>query len=83
MVAVPIKHGLSQAQVLAGLNAATGTMTALYWQRMTGSGQHVDVSIMESVIAMQVPHPVSYSYTGGHHEKTNRYMGIDPSHCAL
>ena len=61
----PIKHGLSQAQVLAGMNAATATMTALYYQRMTGMGQHVDVSIMESVIAMQVPHPVSYSYTGG------------------
>ena len=61
----PIKHGLSQAQVLAGMNAATATMTALYWQRMTGSGQHVDVSVMESVIGMQVPHPVSYSYTGG------------------
>lgn len=61
----PIKHGLSQAQILAGLNAATATMTALFSQRITGAGQHVDVSIMESVIAMQVPHPVSYSYTGG------------------
>lgn len=61
----PIKHGLSQAQILAGMNAAVGTLTALHWQRLTGAGQLVDISIMESVIAMQGPHPVSYSYTGG------------------
>jgi CoA:oxalate CoA-transferase len=61
----PVKHGLSQAQILAGLNAAVGTLTARYWQRVSGQGQHVDVSIMESVVGMQGPHPVSYSYTGG------------------
>jgi CoA:oxalate CoA-transferase len=61
----PIKHGLSQAQILAGLNAAVGTLTARYSQHLSGEGQQVDVSIMESVIGMQGPHPVSYSYTGG------------------
>jgi CoA:oxalate CoA-transferase len=61
----PIKHGLSQAQILAGMNAVVGTMTARHWQRLTGAGQHVDISIMESVVAMQGPHPVSYSYHGG------------------
>lgn len=61
----PLKHGLSQAQILAGMNAAVGTLTARHWQRVTGTGQHVDVSVMESVTAMQGPHPVSYSYHGG------------------
>jgi CoA:oxalate CoA-transferase len=61
----PVKHGLSQAQIIAGHNASVGTLTALYCQRQTGSGQHVDVSIAESVAAMQVPHPVSYAWHGG------------------
>jgi CoA:oxalate CoA-transferase len=61
----PVKHGLSQAQILAGLNGAVGTLTARYCKRATGMGQQVDVSIMESVVAMQGPHPVAYSYHGG------------------
>mgnify|MGYP005841551337 CR=1 FL=1 len=45
----PVKHGLNQAQMLAGLNGAVGTLTALASQRSSGVGQQVDVSIQETV----------------------------------
>ena len=45
----PLKHALHQAQFKAGTNAASAALMALYHQRMTGIGQHVDVSIQESI----------------------------------
>lgn len=72
----PVKHGLSQAQILAGHNGGVGTLTALYFQRQTGSGQHVDISVAESVTAMLVPHPVSYAWHGGILRRQMRTWGI-------
>ena len=34
----------------AGLQAAVGSLIANYWRQQTGEGQHVDISIQESVI---------------------------------
>jgi CoA:oxalate CoA-transferase len=47
----PLKHGLPQAAYHAGLQAAYATLFALWYQRDTGRGQHVDVSIAESLSA--------------------------------
>jgi benzylsuccinate CoA-transferase BbsE subunit len=50
----PYKIGCSQAYHSASVQAAIGTMIALYAREMTGAGQQVDVSIQESVlIAME------------------------------
>ncbi|MBI4768246.1 MAG: CoA transferase [Deltaproteobacteria bacterium] len=50
----PYRIGCSQAYHSASVQAAVGTMTALYAREMTGTGQQVDVSIQESVlIAME------------------------------
>jgi benzylsuccinate CoA-transferase BbsE subunit len=50
----PYKIGCSQAYHSASVQAAVGTMIALYTREMTGTGQQVDVSIQESVlIAME------------------------------
>jgi crotonobetainyl-CoA:carnitine CoA-transferase CaiB-like acyl-CoA transferase len=40
---------IPQAYLDGSANAAVGTVTALYWRRLSGKGQHVDVSIQESV----------------------------------
>ena len=40
---------IPQAFVDAGLDGACGTMLALYWRRMSGEGQHIDVSAQQSV----------------------------------
>lgn len=47
----PLKHGLPQAAYHAGLQAAYATLFALWYQRDTGRGQHVDVSIAECLSA--------------------------------
>jgi len=40
----------SQSYLNAGLDAAQGALTALFYRRVTGEGQQVDVSIQESVV---------------------------------
>ncbi len=45
----PLKHALDQAQYKAGTNAASGAAIAVLHRLLTGQGQHVDVSIQESI----------------------------------
>ncbi len=45
----PVRLGGEQAYVQAGLHAAAATLTAHHYRARTGKGQHVDVSICESV----------------------------------
>jgi crotonobetainyl-CoA:carnitine CoA-transferase CaiB-like acyl-CoA transferase len=40
----------SQAYLHAGSDGAQGALTALYQRHLTGEGQHIDVSIQESVV---------------------------------
>ena len=58
----PLKPGGNQAQFVAGLFGAVATMTALYYQEMTGIGQHIDISIMEAVLYIQMNITQLYSY---------------------
>ncbi|KPJ53738.1 MAG: hypothetical protein AMJ37_01185 [Dehalococcoidia bacterium DG_18] len=60
----PIKHGLSMGQMLTGANAAASTLVALYCQREEGIGQHVDVSVTESVTQLCYVHQLIYFYGG-------------------
>jgi len=46
----PVAISFPQACLHAGGAAAQGTMIALYHQQLTGEGQHVDVSILESIV---------------------------------
>jgi len=61
----PLKHGLAQAQVVSGYNAAAATLVAVYARAAIGAGQHVDVSLLESMLGIQTANPLSYAYTGG------------------
>ncbi|MFQ5873013.1 MAG: CaiB/BaiF CoA transferase family protein [Dehalococcoidia bacterium] len=47
----PLKPGGFQAQYQAGLNAAVATLAALYGVGVSGVGQHVDISIMDTVMS--------------------------------
>jgi len=60
----PLKIGGYQAEFTAGLQAAMATMTALTYQELHGPGQHVDVSILESVVNMLMSDTILYAYTG-------------------
>ena len=46
----PMRISVPQAYMNAGADAAGGTMIAHYYRGLTGEGQHVDVSAMESVM---------------------------------
>lgn len=46
----PLRCSIPQAYYFGGLQAATGSMVAHYHRQLTGEGQHVDVSIQESVL---------------------------------
>ncbi|MBI4337419.1 MAG: CoA transferase [Chloroflexi bacterium] len=60
----PVKSGGNQAQFQAGLNAAIWTAAALYFQRLTGQGQHIDVSIMQTVMNLVEFGIAHYTHTG-------------------
>lgn len=48
----PLQPGGMLGEYGAGLNAATATLAALYAQRMSGEGQHIDVSKQEAILAL-------------------------------
>lgn len=60
----PLKHGGFQAQYEGGLNGALSSVFALLVRDFTGEGQHVDVSIQESVASTMVRIQPNYSWTG-------------------
>ena len=61
----PLSHGHPQSEYIGGITAAYATSAALFARRLTGEGQHVDVSLTEVVAMHHSSAPVRYSYTGG------------------
>lgn len=60
----PLQVAMNQAQVTAGRYASVGTLAAYYHQQKTKEGQHVDVSIWESMATMPPNQFTFYTYTG-------------------
>jgi len=48
----PVRLAGSHAHVMASTNAAAATMIALHHAARTGAGQHVDISIQETMVAV-------------------------------
>ena len=46
----PLKHGIALADYFGGFNAFAAVMTALHYQRRTGKGQYIDVSLIQGMI---------------------------------
>ena len=67
----PLKPGGNQSQFVTGLFATFGTVTAFYGQGMIGIGQHIDISIMEAVLYIQMNITQNYSY----HDRITRRQG--------
>ncbi len=47
----PMKVGPSIVDYMTGMNTSTGILAALYHRKVTGVGQHVDVCLLDTVIA--------------------------------
>ena len=71
----PLKHAFNQGQFKAGTDAASATLMALYHQRMTGQGQHVDVSIQEAVASGLRDVVNNYTYTGAIRRRQPNHSG--------
>src|SRR4029453_10407139 len=62
--APPMGTVLEQMAIVTARNAAIATMAALLQQRMSGAGQHIDVSVMEAVVSTPPNFIHQYSFTG-------------------
>ena len=71
----PLKHALHQAQFRAGTNSASAALMALYHQRRTGEGQHVDVSIQECIASGLRDVVSNYTYTGAVRRRAPNHSG--------
>ena len=71
----PLKHAFHQAQFKAGTDAASAALMALYHQRLTGEGQHVDVSIQEAVASGLRDVVNNYTYTGAVRRRQPNHSG--------
>ena len=71
----PLKHAFNQAQFKAGTNTASAILMALYHQRLTGQGQHVDVSIQESIASGLRDVTNNYTYFGGVRRRQPNHSG--------
>ncbi|MBI4340403.1 MAG: CoA transferase [Chloroflexi bacterium] len=60
----PVKHGGHQVQYNAGANAASAGLVALRHQRISGEGQHVDISAIECQASMLRDTTSLYTYMG-------------------
>jgi len=59
----PCKSGNSIADIAAGMYAYTGILAALLQRGKTGTGSHIDVSMLES-LAEWMGYPMYYAYQG-------------------
>lgn len=77
----PIKHGVTIADYFAGPNAYAAIMTALHYQRRTGKGQHIDVSLLQGMIYLnstidRLNDGVIVKPNGGHHSALCPFGGF-------
>jgi crotonobetainyl-CoA:carnitine CoA-transferase CaiB-like acyl-CoA transferase len=60
----PLKAGIAVADLATGLFASQAVLLALHARHQTGLGQHVEVSLLESLLALLHPHTSSYLNAG-------------------
>jgi crotonobetainyl-CoA:carnitine CoA-transferase CaiB-like acyl-CoA transferase len=75
----PTKVGVALVDVITGLFAATGILAALRTRDVTGVGQHVDVSLLESELAALVNVASSHLVSGSRPKRYgNAHASIVP-----
>mgnify|MGYP006286282233 CR=1 FL=1 len=74
----PTKVGVALSDMVAGLYAAQGILTALYARERTGEGAHIDVSMQDAVLSLLSYQAGSYLGTG---REPARMGNAHPSIC--
>lgn len=60
----PIKMGVAFSDIFAGLHAVIGIQAALYHREKTGKGQHIDISLLDSQVAVLANQALNYLVGG-------------------
>lgn len=71
----PLQCTIPQAYLQAGATAATGVLLAHHHREMSGLGQHVDVSVQESMAYVLTEGPTRWEFTK--EEKTRAGTGME------
>jgi len=75
----PVQAGGWITHCIAGVHAAAGAAAALYHRNEEGRGEHVDISISESMILAPTYPAIVYSYRGDIYNRLGKcYLGIMP-----
>lgn len=61
---IPLKSGIPLADVMGGMNGAIGVLAALQYRNKTGVGQHIDVSLVDSIVSSLLTNTFQYQITG-------------------
>src|SRR2546425_13234997 len=78
----PAKLGASLADIVAGLYAVNGILLALLARHKTGTGQHVDVSLLDGMVSTLTYHALIYLTTGRSPQRLGtRHPSIVPYEC--
>jgi len=78
----PLTYGGWQAQYQGGMNGFAATMCALTHRDIvseTGEGQHIDISIMESIAQILENFDLAHQVTGGLYERSGRLWANAPA----
>lgn len=51
----PVKSGTAIGDYVCSFNAYAGIMTALYYKKISGEGQYVDVSLLDGLVSVMTP----------------------------
>ncbi len=60
----PVRAGIPLADLLGGVFAALGVSSALYERERSGKGQHVQTSLLQSLVGMMSFHALEYLLNG-------------------
>ncbi|MGG4053960.1 CaiB/BaiF CoA-transferase family protein [Delftia tsuruhatensis] len=60
----PVKTSIAITDVLAGLNATIGILAAVESRNATGQGQHIDISLLDTIVHFGANQIASYFATG-------------------
>ena len=75
----PTRAGSALGDILGGLHVTIGILAALHARELTGKGQRVDVSLMDSVIAATENTALRYMASGTLPPRMgNRYLAVSP-----
>jgi crotonobetainyl-CoA:carnitine CoA-transferase CaiB-like acyl-CoA transferase len=78
----PTKLGASLADIVAGLYAVQGILLALLARHKTGTGQHVDVSLLDGMVSTLTYQALIYLSTGRSPKRMgSRHPSIVPYEC--